>query len=74
MSVSQASVRTIWMRHNLITVDKRIAAVETRIASEGLTVSIFQKEAIERRKARKYFLDNRKETKSRQKLRDIYKN
>ncbi len=48
--VSAATVRNIWLRHNLETFKKRLAALETKMAQENLILTEDQLNALERKK------------------------
>jgi len=48
--VSASGVRCIWQRHNLETFQKRLAALEVKVAREGIILSEAQLMAMERKK------------------------
>lgn len=48
--VSGSGVRSIWLRHNLENFKKRLAALEVKVASEGIILSDEQVAALERKK------------------------
>lgn len=50
ISVSAATVRNIWMRNNLETFKKRLAALEAKMAQEQLILTEDQLKALERKK------------------------
>lgn len=51
--ISQAGVRSVWLRHNLEVFEKRLNALETRIAQEGLILTEAQLMALERKKEKR---------------------
>jgi len=50
ISVAAATVRNIWMRHNLEAFNKRLAALEAKMAQENLILTEDQLKALERKK------------------------
>ena len=48
--ISAAGVRCVWQRHDLEVFDKRLKALETRMASDGLILTEAQMIALERKK------------------------
>lgn len=51
--ISAAGVRCVWLRHNLEVFDKRLQALESRIAKEGLILTEAQLMALERKKEKR---------------------
>ncbi len=53
MSVSAGGVRSIWQRHDLERFDKRLKALEARVAQDGIILTEAQMMALERKKEKK---------------------
>jgi len=51
--ISAGGIRSVWLRHNLEVFDKRLKALEERIAKEGLILTEAQVIAMERKKERR---------------------
>ena len=51
--VSGSGVRSIWLRHELENFKKRLTALETKVAQDGLILTEAQLQALERKKAQK---------------------
>lgn len=53
MFISAGGVRSVWLRHDLEVFDKRLKALEARIAQDGIVLTEAQMMAIERKKEKK---------------------